>query len=285
MTQTQSYYSGLSSDIASIKTPSYYTPRRLFLRDSWIGRVFSLPNVKLDPHAKLVVFGVSQEYVRLGIPHSHPLKIWYPNVQDCTGLSDKSVASSIDRLVKANAMTKETKWLPSGPTKEKKRRVFVSFTVEFLTNLTMLFEEVEDRDIGGMRARRVHRNCGGTVVNVCTECGTADIPASDVYWEKIVDGEPLGQKTKEQSDELHRMDEYIAATNRYYDAAEIDDDVVDAMGGADAALAASSREIAERMAQPAFIRNGLTEEDLETIDMALREMKGDNAQSSRTWWQ
>lgn len=283
MKQPQSYYSGLSSEITTNLTDNFYTPRRLFQRDHWLGsKVFSLPNLKLDSDAKQIIFGISQEYIRLGIPHHCQLKIWYENIASYTGMSVKSVGACIDRLVRAGAMTKETKVVASGPRKEKKRRVFIAFTPEFLLEPAKLFSEIPDRDIGGNRPRRLHKNCGGEITNTCMKCGESRIQEKDIYIARIDEsGEPVEEA--QQREELARMDEYIAATDRYYDAAEIDDDVVDAMGGVERALAASNREIAVMMGKPIHERQGLTDEDLEAIDQAFKSM-GKQKSDLRGWW-
>lgn len=285
MTQTQSDYNRLPIDLSIKRTISCYTTEKLSRRNTWLHeKVFCIPNKKLDSTTKLVVFALSQWFVHKGIPHQHPIKIWYQDIQDRTGLSDDAVSTALVKLARARAIIKETKKVPSGPTGEKKRRVFISFTPEFLTDPGSLFAEVEDRNHGGKRTRKIHKGCGGEIVNLCTTCGQSHIPDSEVELLVEVDGEVSEPEPDAKRTELQRMDEYIAATDHYYDAAEIDDDVVDAFGGPEQALKASNREIAEMMSKPVNIRNGVSDEEMDAAYEMLREMKDSNPEDIKNWW-
>lgn len=118
---------------------------------------------------------------------------------------------------------------------------------------------------GGYRIK-IHKGCGGTVTNMCTSCGVHDIPISQIEY---LDSETVQRNTGE----LERMDQYIAETDRYYEAADIDDDVVEQFGGPEAVLRAKPADIAKALSVPLHVRQGLTDEDLAMIDRTLDEMR------------
>src|SRR5579859_1784638 len=235
---------------------------RLATRNDWLlNKVACIPNNKLDAVTKLVVLGISQEFVRLNAPHSQLTKVWYPNIADHCGLSVQTVNSSVSKLSKCHAIIKETKC----EKQSRIRRTWVAFTPEFLINPALLFTDVEESNHGGKRVKR-HKGCGGQIVNLCTACGQTHIPDSEVYYQE--EGEP-----ERNQELLTKLDAQIELTDKYYEASQIDDDVVDAMGGPEQALAASPREIAERMSTPIHIRQGLDDEDRAQVDEIMQQYK------------
>jgi hypothetical protein len=232
----------------------------ILTRNIWfLDKVMPIANNRLDATTKMVTFGISQEFIRMGVSHSQLTKIWYPNVADNAGLSQESVVSGVSKLAKAQAITKETKYIPCGPTKEKKKRTFIAFTPLFLTNPALVFSEVQISNHGGKRESIRCPHCDeyhplkqrSTIT--CSGCGSVIEELTKVV--TLDNAAPTPEvRTDEERQVLARLDELIEATDTYYDAAEIDDEAVEAMGGAEKALAASPREIAEVMKTPYVIR-------------------------------
>lgn len=232
----------------------------ILTRNIWLlDKVFSIPNNRLDAATKMVTFGLSQEFIRLGVPHQQLTKMWLPNVADNCGLSVQTVSSSIAKLAKAQAVVKETKKVPCGPTKEKKTRLFMAFTPLMLVNPALLFSEVEESNYGGKRESIRCPHCDEyhpikkCSTFTCTGCGSVieELTVSVTLENEAPQPEV---RTEEEKQVLAKLDELIEATDKYYDAAEIDDDAVEAMGGPEKALAASPQEIAKVMAVPYVVR-------------------------------
>jgi hypothetical protein len=245
---------------------------QLLARNDWfVNRLACVPNSKLDWISKGIVLGISQEFIRLGIPHDELTMIWYGNVSDHSGLPTKTISNGVGHLVKAKALITETKWVSDKVTKEKKRRTLIAFTREFISNPGALFEEQEKINKRGQGVRR-HKGCGGEVVNLCTQCGQSHIPETEIYYAD--DPDEKEDAPRDGKEMLAQLDNLIDIMAPYYDAADIDDDVTDALGGAAQALTASPGEIAQRMAVPRHVREGLDDEDLEIVLDTMHEMKG-----------
>src|SRR6266566_2318485 len=235
---------------------------QLMARNTWFfDRLACVPNEKLDWISKGVVLGISQEFIRKSIPHTELTMIWYGNVSDHSGLPVKTISRGVGHLVKVKAMITQTKWLVDKVTGEKKRRTLVAFTPEFLADPGFLVEEQEK--INKRSGTKRHKGCGGEIVNLCVKCGKSHISEFDVYFadddnlDQTEDAPPDGKEM------LAKLDTLIADMAPYYDASSIDDDVVDAMGGAENALAASPDEIARFMSVPRHIREGVDDDDMD----------------------
>src|SRR6266487_3327451 len=258
----------------SIDNPTMSSPKNQDRRIHWLhDQVFCIPNTKLDTATKMVVFGISQEFVRRGISHTQPTKIWTPNVMGSSGVSKDTVQSSTSKLVKAEALTKELKW-EKDKLGEKKQRVYIAFTLAFMRNPAALFVEVEESGHGGKRIKR-HKGCGGEIVNLCTTCGQTHIPNHETYLEEVKeDDTPDGTQGAVDKDgqPLPSMEELDHWYDMGTDAAEIPDDVAEPMGGEDAALQAKPLDIRTRMNMPRYQREVLYDEDMSEVDAALSEI-------------
>src|SRR5579859_875455 len=81
---------------------------RLATRNDWLlNKVACIPNTKLNAVTKLVVLGISQEFVRLNVPHTQLTKVWYPNIADHCGLSVDAIGSSVKKLLECHAIIKD----------------------------------------------------------------------------------------------------------------------------------------------------------------------------------
>lgn len=243
--------------------------RQAKIRDLWFSkRIAPIPNNILDWSTKGVIFGVSQEFVQKNIPLTRLLKVWYPNLRDHCGMTEGTFKKGMATLTQAKAIIKSTTTEPDKTTKEKKTRTWLAFTPEFIKDPISLFAPLQKEEKrGGDRRIKRHKGCGGEVVNLCTTCGETHISEKDVYFESADSQE--SDISNDGRVDLAQLDALIAATDQYYEAADIDDDVVDAMGGADKALAASPAEIARIMAMPRYEREGITAEE---YDLAFDEM-------------
>jgi len=177
-----------------------YDKVKLARRDNWfINKVCCIPNQKLDATTKLVVLGMSQQFVERGVNHTQMMKLWYEGIQAYCGLSDDSVGKSTRKLEKVSAVIKELR-----PEKNqqgiKVNRVWLGFTPEFLTDPASLFVDAETSNHGGKRVKR-HKGCG---------CHPKEIQAwvcektGEVIFENDVEDEQVGAP-----EELARLDQQI----------------------------------------------------------------------------
>lgn len=218
-----------------------------------IDKVYPITNTKLDATTKMVTLGLVQEFALHSTPLSHPLKVWYGNIQENTGLSKESIVSSVAKLAKVRAITKETKKVPCAPTNEKKNRTFIAFTPEFLSNPVMLFVDVEESNHGGKREsircphcdeyhplkQRTTITCSGcgSVIEELTKVITLDneAPTNNGYTE---------EEKQQLADLKARTESLVSIIENYGEVSSIPDFVVSEMGGIEAVEKASPQKIA-----------------------------------------
>lgn len=249
--------------------------------DAWYWeKLAHIPTKQLNPSVKLTVGAIAHEMFRKGSKLTQMTTVWYPNIADWCGLHPKgALQDNIKFLAKIGAIVKEESESLDAVTHAKKTHVAMAFTWEFLDNPGIFVKDVNTNWGGGGRVpvecphcHEYHSLKKRTTIT-CTGCGSLIEELTKVI---TLDNEaPKPEiRTDEEKQVLARLDELIEATDKYYDAAEIDDDAVEAMGGAEKALAASPREIAKVMAVPYVTRvYGVDEEDMDTVWDVMDDMK------------
>jgi hypothetical protein len=252
---------------------SNYSSDKEQARMAWLlHKVACIPNNKLDWVTKGVVVGISNEFARLGVPHGQLTKVWYPNIAEQSGLSIESVKGGITKLEKVKAIIKEVRAEYNKDTRERNKRVWLSFTPEFLVNPANLFVDAPSSNHGGKRMSVCCPHCGQyhplhkITSFYCTGCGGMIDHLTETQTV-----ENVSPREEEETEDKHRallarLDMLIDSSDNYYDAATIPDDVVDEMGGAQVVLQADPLELAERMSIPPEIRQGLDTEDIVLLD-------------------
>ncbi len=264
---------------------SMYSPKQELKRLMWFAHeVGKLDNRKIDSSVKMVLLGISNEFARMNVPHAEMTKIWYEGVANQCGLSVDAVQKGVIKLVKIGFLKKEVKWEEDKITHEKKKRVWLAFSSEVLANPEPMIMEVEKSNRGGKRSSVQCPHCGEyhalakRTTFSCEGCGGV-IEAMTVI--ERVRNVPPDESTLDEENVAHqallaRLDSLIEGSEAFYDAADIPDDVVDELGGPEAALTAQPIEIAKLMAVPMHIRQGLSDEDMELVDEVVVGMRSDN---------
>ena len=246
--------------------------REMAKRSLWLFKyIDSVDNAKLSPAEKYIIRSIFWEFLRKRILPSQLTKMWYPNIGSHCGLSYDAVGTAIKRFAKFGILSHQVK-REKNTHGEETNRVYLAFTPEFLTTPWEVIAKIPEKNRGGKREPIQCPHCGEyhklskKSTYTCTGCG-CQIDSLTEYQEIPNDPPSTTQLGKtEQETELARMDKIISDSESYHEAADIPDDIVDAMGGPQEALSASPVEIGKRMSVPRHEREGLTDEDMATVD-------------------